>query len=629
MSPICQKPDDLRFNQQIRRDLNVLADFENPRRLKITKQGFKSVSRVHALFQSLKGKIGLTNACASTLVNYHARKVLYEVHLAGIDNFSDTLELIKENQALHQQHKKIATLFKRNVRSVETVKQDLIQEYTEIRPSFWRRHCTHPAHFDPNQFGVSSLYKSMAGISQSDGIHYFSNLLNMNLTDQVTTHQFRSSFGRYLENRTIPVELRADVAAIKMKIALAQFRVYRLNDDHREIVRQFDVKNWPQDLTCRLFDQLMDCGDVQNFIALYRKAVEADFPREVYRPHFINLALIHRTERFSLVTLAFEDATSDEVTHELANAYFTLYPSRQYRLQSFFRIRQKAPQALGAIIAPWDAFTTSEEVLTGQNCCLNNEDLKELFRVYRDRSRQEAFQMLESISVLKKITFQANSIRENALNKFRIGFLNAETDEYHATWLTHFLTLLSENKSYNEEFQKAIRRILVRSSVSDNIELLEFILAWTGRNDSYKDELQKTIRRILARCNRSDNTELLEFILPWTNLEMIAEYGNSLGAYLERLPLHKDRKLELIDKLLKICPHPYLYFLKGEWLSSIKEKERLETYLWAYTLSPGNSMAPPKKKFYERACLIDKDATVNDIDLYRTLAIEAGCKPKS
>lgn len=589
MNAIIQRPDYLRFNPQIRADLEVLASYKRTRVLKVTDQGFKRVSAVHALFQKIKGKLGFTDYCAKGLVNYHARKLLYEVNIVGAESFSDLLNRIKNDGDLTKRYKRMAALFIQAVPEHDRLKIDLTAEYMHLKPCFWKRVFLTMPQFNPTEFGRSALDLPFVAPSFAEGLHHFARILKMNPSDALLASSFKNSFDRYVKQHQIPHEWKQAVAQIQLSIGRAQYNLAQFNqalDTHQGLVAKCEIHSWSPELITRCFNNLIHCKDDTHFIAFYRKAMVTGFPCEPFHAHLIKVAIAAPSQN-ALFELAFEQVNAQEITTEFAEKWLDSTNASKEKLSTFFRLRQKAPHSVSEIKAPWHLFQTAEEVLSCKDFCLTDEDRKELKREFRKRNNQEANARLESIGFVDKLLFRRGSNKENdALNRFRQSFKEAEGSEYDSSWLSPYLAILSKNKKL-------------------------------------KEELHQVVSKTLVICRAQKNgIELLETVLPYMSFPLIRDHGEGLSAFIVRSPLRNREKETLIEKMLQKGPHPYLLLLKGDYASN--PHVRLEAYRLAYTMAPHNVFFDEMKPYHEREMLADDQVTIEDLMTYRQMAIEAG-----
>lgn len=588
MKYIHHRPDYLRLNPAIRRDLEVLANYKTKRRLKVTDEGFTLVSRTHALFQHIKGLLGFANYCSKAQVFYHAQRLQYEVTIAGTEKFSREIKSIKENLHLAKIQKKVALLFRNENVDLDDYKNALMNDHQKLDFGFWKRLFKMIPPFYQRDFGTASLNLPYSAPSFSEGIEIFSNVLKMEPTDAVISREFNRNFCDYLRNKHIPQELIPRIAEIRLRIATAHYYSQKVVDSieaFQAILRDCDVTKWPPLLVESCFQALIECRNGTEFIALYRKAVQAGFPRGEFRSHFLDLALRHG--QHLLLDLDFEEAPPQEITKEFAEELINSGKNAKEELKNYFRLRQKAPVSVVELEAPWHYFKTSAEVRDCEDCCQTREDRDDLERVFRDRNVQEANGQLQSISMVDRIFFQRKRSKvKDALERFRETFKEAKANEYDASWLSPYLDLLVK-KDLHEEIDQVVNKTLV-----------------------------------ICRAQKK-GIDLLKLVLPYVHLKHVVDHGEGLAAFLVRSPLRIPEKLALVDAILRKGPHPHLYFLKGEWV--IQPQERLRAYQAAYSYAPVALFID--KPLEERELLADEKATIADIPTYRKIAIQAGCQP--
>lgn len=562
MTAIYLRPDYLRLSPQIRRDLETLAYYERPGSLKVTEQGFVRVSRTHALFQSLKGKLGFTNSCASSRVHYYASRLLYEVHLAGTDNFTDLIGQIEKNQTLSQRYQRVHALFSREIDELTHLKSDVTRDFTEMRPSFWRRRFKNTPPFNPHQFGEATLNLDLQAPTLVEGLEHFSHILKMDLDLNLLANDFHINLQRFLRNKTIPSKLKPIAASLQIHIAHAQFETRKRQDayaTHQNIIEHFVTKNWPSELVQRLFIHLLACGDETNFIAFYQKAEALNLPRKDYTSEFINrVLLLNRTKsrKLQLLTIALTDANPNDITAEFAHKMLSSSSALSTNLRSYFLLRQKAPHAIQNINPPWLEIEDPEEVLKHEIQCVTGRDKSDLRTHYHNLNHKIADELLKSITLWEKVSLKADEKRTRALNLFRITYEEAEEYEFDVSWIKPYIELL-EFMNLKEELKTVINTVLkVCATRQNDITLFEYTLKHYG-SICITEEDKKGLKDFYHKLNHQIANKLLNSITLWEKCTFQADEKRTQALDLFRTTLNEGEEHEFDVTWIK----PYMELL--------------------------------------------------------------------
>lgn len=573
MNSIHFRPDYLRFTPELRKDLETLAYYEPKKRLKVTEQGFVRVSRVHSLFQSFKGKLGFTNYCSSTRVNYHARKLLYEVTLTGNEPFSDLLETIQNNQSLTNQFRRIHDLLSNNTPNLKVIKSDLTRDYMEMRPSFWRRRFSPRPPFDPYDFGKASLDLVLQSDSMEKGLEHLSRVLKMDLDNELIATNINNCLWRFLRNKTIHNNLKPMLAEIEMRITYAQISCGYTTNAHKtnqHIIQQLVLKDWPPLLVRRLFNHLLICcNDIKGFINFYQKAQELGFSRKDYTIKFIEQAMIPDLPiyRQPVFELALADANPEDITAEFAHCMLDSSPALPLKLRNYFLLRQKAPEAIVGIDPPWNAITEANEAWKLLSCCVTEEDQLDLKAHYHRLNHGVADRILNSISLLDTALFQANGKRNQALDLYRITFKNGKDSEFQLSWIKPYMGLL-KFMQLKEELNIVIKRVLeICASRQQDIPLFEYVLSWY-KSICITEEDKKKFQAFYHRLNHQIALKELESITLWQKVTLQAAEVRTKALALLRTTFEKGEDQEFEVSWIK----PYM-----ELLQFMEQPKELET----------------------------------------------------